>query len=944
MRISLWLIIAPLGAALPAWAQTCTFTLSPSAVFLDASAQSSNIAVTASAQNCAWSASSTGFIGISSGATGTGDGAVSFTVPANTSTSDLKGTLTIAGQPVAVTQRFTPTTFANVGPSNNFFDAVNLLSSRSITAGCRASPLLYCPDENISRDEMAVFIIRSIFGADNFTYSATPYFTDVSENYPYFKWIQKMKELGITDGCTATEYCPLDDVTRDEMAIFIIAARYGASTAFSYPSTPYFSDVSSSDRYFRWIQKMRQIGITDGCTATLYCPDSPVTRGEMAVFIMVGEFNQLFPPTTPVITLVTPASAAPGSSVTVNINGSGTNFVQGTTSVAAGAGIAVTNVTVASLTSLTATFTVSSGAALNPASVIVTTGSEEAVLPNGFSIVPPGPSITSISPISAAAGALVTVVGSNLAPTPTVTLNQQGGGTVAAPVLSANPNSLSFVVPSNAATGPVNVSAGGLTTASPASLTITGGAIFTLSVSPGVVNLIQGQSAALAIQINSSTGFNSLANLSLAGLPTGVTASFSPSSITAGQTAVVMLTAPANQAIATSNLTVTAAAVANSIPISQSANAQLAVVPPTTSFVGRTVVSDAQQTPLAGVNVTMLGLDGGGNATDCTGSTISDGAGNFALTNLPSACLGPQLIGFGGNNVTSPPGKYAGVNLVFTLLSGQVVVSPILVHLPRIDGVETFSVQQNFATDQTYSFATIPGLSVTVYAHTTFTESDGSQPNPFPLAAIQVPVDRLPDIMPPTTAGVAVFIVAFQPANTVASRPVAVSFPNSLNTAPGTDLPLMTLDPTLGRMVPYGTGTVSSDGRTIVPDIDPSTGALQHRFGIVHFDWHGPMSPPPPGMNPAPPGSGSGPCSDGGNPAGASGAGGCTPTKPTVPVTPTPAPPCNSCPCSTPNQSAELLQFDAPASKDGEKDLPLLALNLPNKESGLLPEPSRASW
>ena len=65
----------------------------------------------------------------------------------------------------------------------------------------------------------------------------------------------------------------------------------------------------------------------------------------------------------------------------------------------------------------------------------------------------------------------------------------------------------------------------------------------------------------------------------------------------------------------------------------------------------------------------------------------------------------------------------------------------------------------------------------------------------------------------------------------------------------------MTLNPTLGRMVPYGTGTVSANGTTIIPDIDPSTGSLQHRYGIVHFDWHGPVGGPggpgpPPGGGP----------------------------------------------------------------------------------------------
>src|SRR5436309_3116420 len=97
-----------------------------------------------------------------------------------------------------------------------------------------------------------------------------------------------------------------------------------------------------------------------------------------------------------------------------------------------------------------------------------------------------------------------------------------------------------------------------------------------------------------------------------------------------------------------------------------------------------------------------------------------------------------------------------------------------------------------------------------------------------------------------------------QPANVNTNQPVAVSYPNVINTPPGTNMTLMTLDPTRGAMIPYGTGTVSGDGTQIVPDPDPSN--VGHRYGIVHFDWHGPMPPPQPpqcngdaGCSPPPP-------------------------------------------------------------------------------------------
>ena len=48
---------------------------------------------------------------------------------------------------------------------------------------------------------------------------------------------------------------------------------------------------------------------------------------------------------------------------------------------------------------------------------------------------------------------------------------------------------------------------------------------------------------------------------------------------------------------------------------------------------------------------------------------------------------------------------------------------------------------------------------------------------------------------PPVPTMLSAFIVAFQPANAVASQPAAVFYPNTLNTAPGDNMTLMTLDP-----------------------------------------------------------------------------------------------------------------------------------------------------
>lgn len=684
------------------------------------------------------------------------------------------------------------------------------------------------------------------------------------------------------------------------------------------------------------------VTVTNATTATVSLAIAPdAALGPRAVTVLTGtqqaSLSNGFAVTAgiPAVIQANPNAGRQGQTLTsVAITGVFTHFTQGTTVAGFGAGIIVNNTTVTDATHASANISISSTAALGARAVTMTTGAESAALTNGFTVtVASGLTITDFNPKSAPEGTLVTITGANLQPNAgtaaQVILAKQGGGTLPGAVSATSASTLAFVIPAGAATGVVSVTVNGQSATSATTLTIVPSSGFSISTLPSSARLIQGQSVSYAVQLSSTNGFSQLAQLSVTGLPTGVTASFKPVNITAGQTSILTLTAPTSQPIAPTVLTVSASAMVDGIALSQSATAQLSVQAPTTSFIGRTVVSDAAETPLAGVTATMLGKDGNGNTTGCTGNATSDAAGNFVLTNLPATCVGPQLIGFDGTTATSPAGRYAGVNLVFTFVLGQATVSRVLVHLPRIDNVETFLVSQNSASNQTHAFASIPGLSVTVYAGTTFTMPDGSTPNPFPLAAVQVPVDRLPDAKPQVPTMMRVFIVAFQPANATASQPVAVYFPNVLNTPPGTNMALMTLDPTHGQMVPYGTGSVSSDGTQIVPDADPAHPG--HLYGLLHFDWHGPMPPPAPSVNPGPPGGGpvgGGPASGpGSGPGGSSGPGG-GPTPAPQGLSPTPAP-SGGPTCMTRLETegtglrngAELAQTGAPAQAGDPVDL-----------------------
>ena len=180
----------------------------------------------------------------------------------------------------------TTQTFNDVPPTSSFFDFINVFNSWQITMGCSASPPMFCPTDMVTRDQFATFIIRSMLG-NTFTYTAKPYFTDVPATSPFFPYIQKLADLGLTHGCTPTTYCPAGLVPRQDAAVLIVRGKLESlfGDKFTYPTTPFFTDVPSTLPQFPYIQKMFELGLTTGCSPTQFCPNSNLTRQEVATFL-----------------------------------------------------------------------------------------------------------------------------------------------------------------------------------------------------------------------------------------------------------------------------------------------------------------------------------------------------------------------------------------------------------------------------------------------------------------------------------------------------------------------------------------------------------------------------------------------------------------------------------------------------------------------------------
>jgi hypothetical protein len=115
-------------------------------------------------------------------------------------------------------------------------------------------------------------------------------FDDVPTDYWAAAWIKALASLGITNGCGGGNYCPEQSVTRDQMAVFLLRAEHGGVYIPPAGTGTLFADVPAAHWAVDWIEQLALEGITGGCGDGDYCPSDPVTRASMAVFL-VRVFN-----------------------------------------------------------------------------------------------------------------------------------------------------------------------------------------------------------------------------------------------------------------------------------------------------------------------------------------------------------------------------------------------------------------------------------------------------------------------------------------------------------------------------------------------------------------------------------------------------------------------------------------------------------------------------
>jgi len=169
--------------------------------------------------------------------------------------------------------------FGDVGEDDFAEDFINSLYYSGITGGCGNGK--YCPDDTVTRGQMAVFIETALGHPGR---PCSGIFSDADETAVgavVCGFIERLAEDGITGGCGPGKFCPNDAVTRGQMAVFM-------ETALGNPAnsgTGRFTDVPADHPFCGYVERIADDGITAGCGGGKYCVNDPITRSQMAVFL-----------------------------------------------------------------------------------------------------------------------------------------------------------------------------------------------------------------------------------------------------------------------------------------------------------------------------------------------------------------------------------------------------------------------------------------------------------------------------------------------------------------------------------------------------------------------------------------------------------------------------------------------------------------------------------
>jgi hypothetical protein len=173
--------------------------------------------------------------------------------------------------------------FLDVPAGHSFGDFVTALVSNGITSGVGGG--FYGVDQATLRQQMAVFLLKAKYGLCYVPPPCQSDFDDVACPSTFADWIEALADEGITGGCGGENYCPTNPVLRQQMAVFLLKAKYGSNHVPPACAGVFLDVACPGNPFADWIEQLADEEITGGCGGGNYCPGNSNTRGQMAVFL-----------------------------------------------------------------------------------------------------------------------------------------------------------------------------------------------------------------------------------------------------------------------------------------------------------------------------------------------------------------------------------------------------------------------------------------------------------------------------------------------------------------------------------------------------------------------------------------------------------------------------------------------------------------------------------
>ena len=112
-------------------------------------------------------------------------------------------------------------------------------------------------------------------------------FLDVPDSHQFYAFVTSLVSNAITAGVGGGLYGVDQSTLRQQMAVFLLKARYGLCFTPPPCKVETFTDVPCSSGFAPWIYELVAEGVTGGCgNGSTYCPAEPVKRQQMAVLLL----------------------------------------------------------------------------------------------------------------------------------------------------------------------------------------------------------------------------------------------------------------------------------------------------------------------------------------------------------------------------------------------------------------------------------------------------------------------------------------------------------------------------------------------------------------------------------------------------------------------------------------------------------------------------------